>query len=75
MTFEVTSKIVLRDIWFFGDKFYIYYKDEMRRLQSESMAEGAEPLTEEEICAQVLGRRPGYVRGLGHGMIAPPSGV
>ncbi|KAA8524324.1 hypothetical protein F0562_010747 [Nyssa sinensis] len=49
------------------------YYDEMRKLQSESMAEGAEPLTEEEICAQVLGRRPGYVRGLGHGMIAPPS--
>ncbi|KAA8542862.1 hypothetical protein F0562_024014 [Nyssa sinensis] len=48
------------------------YYDEMRRLQSESMAEGAEPLTEEEICAQVLGRRPGYVRDLGHGMIAPP---
>ncbi|KAA8524443.1 hypothetical protein F0562_010833 [Nyssa sinensis] len=47
--------------------------DEMRRLQSESMAKGAEILTEVDICAQVLRRRPGYVRGLGHGMIAPLS--
>ncbi|XP_050944153.1 uncharacterized protein LOC127150444 isoform X2 [Cucumis melo] len=29
--------------------------------------EGSQPLSEDEICDQVLGRRPGYSKGLGWG--------
>ncbi|KAA0059086.1 gamma-aminobutyrate transaminase POP2 [Cucumis melo var. makuwa] len=31
-------------------------------------AEGSQPLSEDEICDQVLGKRPGYSKGLGWGL-------
>ncbi|KAA0049798.1 zinc finger protein ZPR1-like protein [Cucumis melo var. makuwa] len=39
----------------------------MLELQSQPIAKGSQPLSEDEICDQVLGRRPGYSRGLGLG--------
>ncbi|KAJ8636403.1 hypothetical protein MRB53_010670 [Persea americana] len=47
--------------------------EKMIRLQSHSTKEDSTPLTDDEICKRVLGTRPGYVRGLGHGVVAPPS--
>ncbi|KAF9597027.1 hypothetical protein IFM89_014892 [Coptis chinensis] len=39
----------------------------MVELQNQPTPEGSKPLTEEEIFDEVLGVRPGYKRGLGHG--------
>ncbi|KAF9624909.1 hypothetical protein IFM89_015531 [Coptis chinensis] len=46
--------------------------ERMVELQNQPTPEGSNPLTEEEIFDEVLGVRPGYKRGLGHGE-APPS--
>uniref|UniRef100_A0A9I9E336 CACTA en-spm transposon protein n=1 Tax=Cucumis melo TaxID=3656 RepID=A0A9I9E336_CUCME len=40
---------------------------QMLELQSKPTLEGSQPLSEDEICDQVLGRRPGYSKGLGWG--------
>lgn len=45
----------------------------MIALQSQPTPEGSIPLIDEEICNQVLGRRPGYVYDLGHGVVAASS--
>ncbi|KAA0050688.1 uncharacterized protein E5676_scaffold1737G00190 [Cucumis melo var. makuwa] len=37
----------------------------MLELQSQPTPEGSQPLSRDEICDQVLGRRPGYLKGLG----------
>ena len=39
----------------------------MLELQSQPTPEGSQPLSEDKICDQVLGRRPGYSKGLGWG--------
>ncbi|KAA0037143.1 zinc finger protein ZPR1-like protein [Cucumis melo var. makuwa] len=39
----------------------------MLELQSQPTPKGSQPLSEDEICDQVLGRRPGYSKGLGWG--------
>ncbi|KAA0037900.1 CACTA en-spm transposon protein [Cucumis melo var. makuwa] len=41
--------------------------NKMLELQSQPTPEGSQPLSEDEICDQVLGRRPGYSKGLGWG--------
>ncbi|KAL0556957.1 hypothetical protein IC582_005474 [Cucumis melo] len=41
--------------------------NQMLELQSQPTPEGSQPLSEDEICDQVLGRRPGYSKGLGWG--------
>uniref|UniRef100_A0A9I9ED39 CACTA en-spm transposon protein n=1 Tax=Cucumis melo TaxID=3656 RepID=A0A9I9ED39_CUCME len=41
--------------------------NQMLELQSQSTPEGSQPLSEDEICDQVLGRRPDYSKGLGWG--------
>uniref|UniRef100_A0A9I9E6Q9 CACTA en-spm transposon protein n=1 Tax=Cucumis melo TaxID=3656 RepID=A0A9I9E6Q9_CUCME len=41
--------------------------NQMLELQSQHTLEGSQPLSEDEICDQVLGRRPGYSKGLGWG--------
>ncbi|KAA0032480.1 CACTA en-spm transposon protein [Cucumis melo var. makuwa] len=41
--------------------------NQMLELQSQPTPEGSQPLSEDEICNQVLGRRPGYSKGLGWG--------
>uniref|UniRef100_A0A9I9EJX6 CACTA en-spm transposon protein n=1 Tax=Cucumis melo TaxID=3656 RepID=A0A9I9EJX6_CUCME len=41
--------------------------DQMLKLQSQPTPEGSQPLSEDEICDQVLGRRPCYSKGLGWG--------
>ncbi|TYK14129.1 CACTA en-spm transposon protein [Cucumis melo var. makuwa] len=41
--------------------------NQMLKLQSQPTPEGSQPLSEDEICDQVLGRRPGYSKGLGWG--------
>ncbi|TYK18447.1 CACTA en-spm transposon protein [Cucumis melo var. makuwa] len=41
--------------------------NQMLKLQSQPTLEGSQPLSEDEICDQVLGRRPGYSKGLGWG--------
>ncbi|TYK14632.1 CACTA en-spm transposon protein [Cucumis melo var. makuwa] len=42
-------------------------RNQMLELQSQPTLEGSQPLSENEICNQVLGRRPGYSKGLGWG--------
>ncbi|TYK04723.1 zinc finger protein ZPR1-like protein [Cucumis melo var. makuwa] len=39
----------------------------MLELQSQPTPEGSQPLSKDEICDPVLGRRPGYSKGLGWG--------
>ncbi|XP_050942276.1 uncharacterized protein LOC127149923 [Cucumis melo] len=41
--------------------------NQMLELQSQPTPEGSQPLSEDEICDQVLGRRPGYSKRLGWG--------
>uniref|UniRef100_A0A9I9EES3 CACTA en-spm transposon protein n=1 Tax=Cucumis melo TaxID=3656 RepID=A0A9I9EES3_CUCME len=41
--------------------------NQMLELQSQPTPEGSQPLSEDEICDQVLGRRPGYSKDLGRG--------
>uniref|UniRef100_A0A9I9E8I5 CACTA en-spm transposon protein n=1 Tax=Cucumis melo TaxID=3656 RepID=A0A9I9E8I5_CUCME len=41
--------------------------NQMLELQSQPTLEGSQPFSEDEICDQVLGRRPGYSKGLGWG--------
>ncbi|KAA0053399.1 CACTA en-spm transposon protein [Cucumis melo var. makuwa] len=38
-----------------------------RAFQSQSTPEGSQPLSRDEICDRVLGRRPNYSKGLGWG--------
>ncbi|KAA0025195.1 CACTA en-spm transposon protein [Cucumis melo var. makuwa] len=38
--------------------------NQMLELQSQPIPEGSQPLSEDEICDQVLGRQPGYSKGL-----------
>ncbi|KAA0032452.1 CACTA en-spm transposon protein [Cucumis melo var. makuwa] len=44
-----------------------YIENQMMELQSQPTSEGSQPLSGNEICDQVLGRRPGYSKGLGWG--------
>ncbi|TYK11183.1 CACTA en-spm transposon protein [Cucumis melo var. makuwa] len=41
--------------------------NQMLKLQSQPTLKGSQPLSEDEICDQVLGRRPCYSKGLGWG--------
>ncbi|KAA0062316.1 CACTA en-spm transposon protein [Cucumis melo var. makuwa] len=41
--------------------------NQMLELQSQPTTEGSQSLSKDEICDQVLGRRPGYSKGLGWG--------
>ncbi|TYK13588.1 CACTA en-spm transposon protein [Cucumis melo var. makuwa] len=41
--------------------------NQMLELQSQPTPEGSQPFSEDEICDQVFGRRPGYSKGLGWG--------
>ncbi|KAA0040341.1 CACTA en-spm transposon protein [Cucumis melo var. makuwa] len=41
--------------------------NQMLELQSQPTLEGNQPLSEDEICDQMLGRRLGYSKGLGWG--------
>ncbi|KAA0053293.1 CACTA en-spm transposon protein [Cucumis melo var. makuwa] len=41
--------------------------NQMLEFQSQPTLEGSQPLSEDEICDQVLGRRPGYSKDLGWG--------
>ncbi|KAF9611902.1 hypothetical protein IFM89_036685 [Coptis chinensis] len=49
--------------------------ERMVELQNQPTPEGSNPLTEEEIFDEVLGVRPGYKHGLGHGEAPHPDGV
>ncbi|KAA0047665.1 zinc finger protein ZPR1-like protein [Cucumis melo var. makuwa] len=42
-------------------------RNHMLELQSQPTLEGSQPLSRDEICDQVLGRRPGYSKGFGWG--------
>ncbi|KAA0051873.1 CACTA en-spm transposon protein [Cucumis melo var. makuwa] len=55
--------------WHFLCDHYISraFQNQMLELQSQPTLEGSQPLSEDEICDQVLGRRPGYSKGLGWG--------
>uniref|UniRef100_A0A9I9EEW5 CACTA en-spm transposon protein n=1 Tax=Cucumis melo TaxID=3656 RepID=A0A9I9EEW5_CUCME len=55
--------------WHFLCDHYISraFQNQMLELQSQPTPEGSQPLSEDEICDQVLGRRPGYSKGLGWG--------
>ncbi|RWR95813.1 structure-specific endonuclease subunit slx1 [Cinnamomum micranthum f. kanehirae] len=43
-------------------------KDKMLKMQAESLEEGSTAMTEEDIANKVLGTKPGYIVGLGHGV-------
>ncbi|KAA0054862.1 zinc finger protein ZPR1-like protein [Cucumis melo var. makuwa] len=43
------------------------FQNQILKLQSQPTPEGSQPLSEDEICDQVLGRRPSYSKGLGWG--------
>ncbi|KAI3833389.1 hypothetical protein MKX03_029586 [Papaver bracteatum] len=45
----------------------------MLELRAEPTPEGSTPLTDAQICEEVLGVRSGYVKGLGHGYEKPSS--
>ncbi|KAL5722368.1 hypothetical protein ACHQM5_005898 [Ranunculus cassubicifolius] len=45
--------------------------DKMIDIRNQPVEEGNPKLTDAEIAAKVLGKRPGYIRGLGHGEVAP----
>ena len=45
----------------------------MTDMRSQSTPEGSTAPTDDEICDQVLGMRPYYVRGLRYGITAPSS--
>ncbi|KAI3961397.1 hypothetical protein MKW92_032056 [Papaver armeniacum] len=45
----------------------------MLELRAAPTPEGSTPLTDAQICEQVLGVRSGYVKGLGHGYEKPSS--
>ncbi|TYK14211.1 CACTA en-spm transposon protein [Cucumis melo var. makuwa] len=47
--------------------------NQMLELQSQPTLEGSQPLSENEICDQVLGRRLGYSKGLGWGPKPRPA--
>ncbi|KAA0045151.1 CACTA en-spm transposon protein [Cucumis melo var. makuwa] len=55
--------------WHFLCDHYISraFQNQMLELQSQLTLEGSQPPSEDEICDQVLGRRPGYSKGLGWG--------
>lgn len=40
----------------------------MLELQAESLEEGSVAMTEDDIANKVLGAKPGYIGGLGHGV-------
>ncbi|TYK09797.1 zinc finger protein ZPR1-like protein [Cucumis melo var. makuwa] len=40
---------------------------QMSKLQSQPTPNGSQPLSEDEICETVLGKRPSYSKGLGWG--------
>ncbi|KAA0041852.1 zinc finger protein ZPR1-like protein [Cucumis melo var. makuwa] len=40
---------------------------QMLELQSQPTPEGSQPLSRDEICETILGRRPGYSKDLGWG--------
>ncbi|KAF9602781.1 hypothetical protein IFM89_030937 [Coptis chinensis] len=42
--------------------------DKMLEMQAESLEEGSTPMTEDDIANKVLGAKPGYIGGLGHGV-------
>ncbi|KAF9602097.1 hypothetical protein IFM89_024864 [Coptis chinensis] len=54
-----------------GSKSFSNYREEknkMLEIKSQPLEEGSEPRTEDEIAEMVLGKKPGYNRGLGHGV-------
>ncbi|KAL0561445.1 hypothetical protein IC582_001873 [Cucumis melo] len=55
--------------WHFLCDHYISraFQNQMLELQSQPTLEGSQRLSEDEICDQVLGRQPGYSKGLGWG--------
>ena len=53
--------------YFFYIFFFFHIKEKMLELQCQPVADGAIPMTEAEICEKVLGKRSGYVKGLGFG--------
>ncbi|KAA0032143.1 CACTA en-spm transposon protein [Cucumis melo var. makuwa] len=60
-------------VWSCSEKHIFVLQDaedahnQMLKLQSQPTPEGSQPLSEDKICDQVLGRRPGYSKGLGWG--------
>ncbi|TYK01603.1 CACTA en-spm transposon protein [Cucumis melo var. makuwa] len=48
--------------------------NQMLELQSQPTPEGSQPLSEDEICNQVLDRQPGYSKGLGWDPSRRPAG-
>ncbi|TYK03069.1 CACTA en-spm transposon protein [Cucumis melo var. makuwa] len=52
-------------VWSCFGKHTFKLDNQMLELQSQPTVEGSQPFSEDEICDQVLGRRPGYSKGLG----------
>ncbi|XP_026450397.1 uncharacterized protein LOC113350475 [Papaver somniferum] len=59
-----------------GSKPFARYREEMGKmleLRAAPTPEGSTPLTDAQICEEVIGVRSGYVKGLGHGYEKPSS--
>ena len=51
----------------------MHLQNEMVEMKSHPTPEGSTPLTPDQICEQVLGIKPSYVRGLGYGELPMSS--
>ncbi|KAA0035014.1 CACTA en-spm transposon protein [Cucumis melo var. makuwa] len=49
-------------------------ENQMLEFQSQPTLKGSQPLSKDEICNQVLGRRLGYSKGLGWDPSQRPAG-
>lgn len=65
------SKVIwfLRNEYIFSNMSNLPLQNCMVELQKHSALEESTSLTEDEICDKVLGTRPGYIKGLGHGVL------
>ena len=64
---------MLLGILIFNINYNFILQDRMIDIRSQPTPEGSTPPTDAQICDQVLGTRPCYIRGLGHGIRGPSS--
>ena len=55
------------------NRYKIIFQDRMIDIRSQPTIDGSTAPIDDEICDQVLGTRPYYVKGLGRGFRAPSS--
>ncbi|MQL90135.1 hypothetical protein Taro_022723, partial [Colocasia esculenta] len=69
-----TNRSKLKTIHRMGTKTLVAHQHDLERMvqmQQQSTIESDTPIVEDDICAEVLGRTSGYIRGRGHGPKPP----